>query len=291
MSNVRKPTVAGAFYPAGKEELEADLQGMFSRAAEATGNYTPFPNTVGAILPHAGYVFSGFATAVGMLCLKKSIAAPERIILIAPSHQVAFSGLALGTYDALATPVGTLECDVLANRALAAANPNIIVDDRILEREHALEVELPMILKTFENAPKILPVVTGRIYPEEARNFAPLFDEFMDEKTTFIISSDFTHYGPNYGYIPFRENVQNNLRMLDGTAAQIIASGDLSEFGRFLASTGATICGASGIKLLMAILAHHGGGTGQLLLQTSSGEMTGDFTNSVGYCSMLMAEK
>ncbi|MPN54969.1 hypothetical protein SDC9_202648 [bioreactor metagenome] len=106
-----------------------------------------------------------------------------------------------------------------------------------------------------------------------------------------MVSSDFTHYGADFGYVPFRTDIPENLSKLDLAGAGHIAAGDLDGFGRFLASTGATICGAAGIKLAMAALEPGGGSEGKVVCYTNSGILTGDFSHCVGYCSMLLYQK
>jgi hypothetical protein len=76
----------------------------------------------------------------------------------------------------------------------------------------------------------------------------------MDEHTALVVSSDFTHFGPNFGYMPFRTNVEDNLRQLDGGAVEKIIAGDANGFATYCDETGATICGQDSIGVLLRML-------------------------------------
>ena len=81
----------------------------------------------------------------------------------------------------------------------------------------------------------------------------------MDDRTALVVSSDFTHYGPNFGYVPFRTNVAENLRQLDGGAMEKILAGDPDGFAAYCEDTGATICGQDAIGVLLRMLPHPSG--------------------------------
>jgi len=291
--NVRHPAVAGSFYPGDPAQLAATLQEMTLLAHKVVDNLDlPLRRPAAAVLPHAGYVYSGVAAMAGMLAAAKRFPGVKRAVLIAPSHRIGFSGVAVGTYTSFATPVGDLPADLQRQDALRRCCDGKLLhcSDRALASEHALEVELPLILSVFGAIP-VLAAVTGTIHPAEARTLAVHFAPFMDDETLFIVSSDFTHYGADFGYVPFKTDIPDKLSRLDHAGAGHIASGDLDGFGRFLASTGATICGAAGIKLVMAALESRGGGEGKVVCYTNSGILTGDFSHCVGYCSMLLYQK
>ena len=99
-----------------------------------------------------------------------------------------------------------------------------------------------------------------------------------------MASSDFTHYGPNYDYVPFDQNIPDGLKKLDMGAYDYIAKLDSAGFGQYCDKTGATICGRVPIAILLSMLPS--GTKPELLKYTTSGELTGDFTNSVSYFSV-----
>ena len=114
------PAVAGSFYPANPAELSATLLEMRRKAEmlipKAGEEATPPPAAI--IVPHAGYVYSGVTAAAGFAAAADG--KYKGIILVAPSHRVGFSGIAVGTYTRLATPVGDVNVDIPLQDKIAA---------------------------------------------------------------------------------------------------------------------------------------------------------------------------
>ena len=293
MSKEIHPTqVAGQFYPARTAELAGLLADIRARAEKALEKVAPNQTVPRAlILPHAGYVYSGFITMATLLSIPK-MANYKRVIIIAPSHRAGFEGIALGDFAAMTTPLGDVAVDGGAISALAeSCGGDACIDERPFLLEHALEVQLPFVIEMWQNA-SVVPIIAGRIDAACARRLAASFAALMTPDTLVIISSDFTHYGRSFNYIPFQDNVQENLRKLDFGAAKAILSGDIAQFDDYLAKTRATICGESPIRLLMAIFEHLGvPPDGRLLAYSNSGEVTGDFSHAVSYCGMMFNGK
>ena len=84
---VRKPAVAGSFYPADpgqlKKEVTYYLDASKKRCKEAIVR--------AVIVPHAGYVFSAHTAAAGFSYIPKD-ADYDNIFLIGTSHNYAFDG-------------------------------------------------------------------------------------------------------------------------------------------------------------------------------------------------------
>lgn len=137
--------------------------------------------------------------------------------------------------------------------------------------------------------PEVLPLVVGSLSMQDVHSLAPLMASLDAPGTLWIVSSDFTHYGAGFRYVPFTENVLERLREQDHTAAELIANRDLPGFAAFLGRTGATICGMNPIALFLGILdvldpAHEI--KGRITAESNSGELTGDCSNAVGYESI-----
>ncbi len=276
---VQHAAVAGQFYEANPERLRRTLA-EFAEAAEYRS-----PKTVqAAILPHAGYMFSG---ALAM----KTLAAASRghyrnAVIIAPSHRVGFDGIALPAYAGFLTPLGTAPSarEILDPLAAAGGPFRTLGEPHYIE--HAVEVEIPMWQFLFGDLP-VAPLITGRMDYDGIRAAAGTLRQFLTPETLWIVSSDFTHYGANFGYVPFGEPVAENLRRLDGEALRLIQAGDQLEFERFLARTGATICGGVGIELVLAALDRSPEFTSKIIGYANSGDLTGDWSHCVGYAGVI----
>ena len=110
MSVIRQPAVAGTFYPAEPDVLERQLALFLSEAGNAAA-----PTIPKAIIgPHAGYAYSGPVAARAYARLAAARGKISRVVLIGPSHHVAFRGLAVDTAEAWAMPGGTVTLDTEA---------------------------------------------------------------------------------------------------------------------------------------------------------------------------------
>jgi AmmeMemoRadiSam system protein B len=107
----------------------------------------------------------------------------------------------------------------------------------------------------------------------------------LDSRTVIAASSDFTHYGRRFGYLPFEDNMREKLHALDNGAIDCILRKDSAAFQKYVDETGATICGAAPIALLLHMLPP--GSQGTLLDYYTSGDIIGDYTDTVSYASII----
>ncbi|MCF7791179.1 MAG: AmmeMemoRadiSam system protein B [Victivallales bacterium] len=279
-SKTRKMTVAGQFYPDNPETLKSFIEDSLS------GRKVKKNTQVKAvILPHAGYVFSG-STAVKTLS-EATGSEYDNIFILAPSHYVSIDGPALSSFGKYDTPLGDVSVNTDIVRDLQAAG--FSVSDNAHLQEHSLEVQLPLVKYIFPNS-KIVPIVCGFMNHSKAEETAEKLKKYWtDDNNLWIISSDFTHYGRNFGYLPFRNNIRENLKELDGGAIDEIIKLSPEGFDRYLNKTGATICGKNPI-LVMLCLADISKNRldlkPELVEYTSSGEISGDFSHCVCYAGI-----
>lgn len=180
-SSERPAAVAGTFYPGDKTELKDLIDSLFKSSTIITEEV---PRLI--ISPHAGYVFSGPVAAQGYAHIDKSV---KRVIILGPSHYQAFSGIAYPEVTSFVTPLGKVPVDAKAIDQLKKhpkARPTAGMD----AKEHCLEVQLPFLQVKLDQF-TIVPLLTGRIEPEEA---ASILLPLIDESTIVVASSDLSHY-------------------------------------------------------------------------------------------------
>lgn len=283
---IKKTAFAGQFYEGNESALKRDLAEMLDYAS-AQENDKPELAVRAVILPHAGYVFSG-RTAFRTLYTARNRDF-KRAIVIAPSHRASFSGLACSAYTQYQTPLGTLDVDTDVVKKLKTSDPTLIFSsDQIHDYEHALEVELPLLKAFFENI-KIIPLVCGMVTETDAAELARLLMPYWTDDTLWVISSDFTHYGKSFGYLPFETDLSKNIEKLDKGAIEKIMKFDLHGFVKYLNETHATICGQHPIMILLALLgkiAEKGNVDSRLVEYTTSGALTGDYNHCVSYAGI-----
>ena len=189
ISQPRPPAVAGRFYPAEAERLEAQVKQYLNAAAAPEDCLDP-PLVKAIIAPHAGYVYSGPIAASAYVHLACSDVPIRRFILLGPAHFAPVRGLALSSAPAFDTPLGRVPVDDEA-RAAALALPGVEVDDIAHRPEHCLEVQLPFLQTLFPDF-TIVPLLVGDTTPEEV---AVVLERLRDgPETRIVISSDLSHY-------------------------------------------------------------------------------------------------
>ena len=280
--NIRKPVVAGQFYSANPNKLLADVYSYTNSVKHIDCE----SKIKAVIVPHAGYSYSG-ETAGKVFALLKEFTY-KRIFVLAPSHTTYFPGIALSDYSHYQTPLGNIKVDDLATKAILNSSVDSIgVFNDAHISEHSLEVELPFIQCVLPDTP-IVPVICGHI--KSYSEIAKVLSTFWDEDSLWVISSDFTHYGLSFDYTPFTENVPEELKKLDGEALDLIKIKDFDGFQKYLDRTGATICGAEPIKILLTMLqmsAQKESIKGKIIHYTNSGELTGDYSHCVSYGGII----
>lgn len=283
---VKKAMFAGQFYEGGELALKHDFFEMLDYAALHEKGFPELPVRA-VILPHAGYVFSG-RTAFRTLFTAKHRNF-SKAILIAPSHRSSFTGLACSGHSGYQTPLGALDVDMETVQHLKTSDPTMIFSsEQIHEYEHSLEVELPMLKFFFENI-KIIPLICGRINKVSAAELASLLMPYWRDDILWVISSDFTHYGKSFGYLPFTEDLQKNIEKLDKGAIEKILNFDADGFAAYQAATHATICGENPIMILLSLLQKIKDTESiksRLVEYTTSGVLTGDYNHCVSYAGI-----
>lgn len=222
-NSVRPAVVAGRFYPGDPEDLRATVQGLLS---DVTPVDEPAPKAL--IAPHAGYPFSGPIAASAYARLRPAAHTLRRVVLVGPSHFVAFEGLAAPSARAFATPLGEVPVDTTALGEILHFH-QVQVFDPAHRNEHSLEVQLPflqVVLREFT----IVPLLVGDAAPGEIAEV--LLALWGGPETLLVISSDLSHYlSPA------------SARLLDQETARAIVALDAPSLRREQACGRLPICG------------------------------------------------
>lgn len=278
---VRQAAVAGQFY----ERMPAALEARVDRLLKEAAHPATTGRLVAAVVPHAGYVFSGPCAAAAYSAIAGGGYA--RVIILAPSHYARIPGVSLPSPDlsAYETPLGRVEIDRQACDALREVKGFVSVPGADA-REHAVEVQLPLLQKTAVTF-KLVPLLCGQLTAAQLDSVAKALAPYVSTGTLLLASSDFTHYGPNYDFVPFRDDVPGHLRGWLSRAAEAVARLDRAGFAGHCQETGDTICGATPIRIMMSALAESKAAVrGQVMALALSGDLTGDYDNSVSYAAI-----
>lgn len=284
-TEIREPAVAGKFYPSSATRLKDELHRFLCHNNDDTRPVQAI------IVPHAGYQFSGPTAAKAFAALKNSTEY-DRAVILAPSHCIAFRGIAIGNYKALKTPLGTIREDEAFCTLLNDLSPLASFRKDAHECEHSLEVELPFLQYLKPDLP-VVPLLCGSLTNMElTRLTADWRDCLLDGKSLIIVSSDFTHFGHYFNYLPFDSNIPERLKELDLGAADRIESIDPEDFTAYVEKTGATICGRTPIALLLHLLEPRKSAYEVKLEEyKTSGDQTGDYNHSVSYAAFTIRKQ
>ena len=263
---------AGSWYPGDPEKLREFFR-------EVSAETEPEEDTIALIMPHAGYLYSG--TAAGLAAAKVRGLAFERIVLHAPSHRAYLKDqFCLPGASHFSTQLGEVPVDTDAVETLLR-NGLFLRDNRIHRNEHSTQLEIPFLQAMLKPGFRLLPVIVGICGKEVLEEAARVLKPLIDEKTLVVASSDFTHYGKDYDYVPFVHDIRESLKALDMGAFHFIERKSPDHFRTYLEKTGATICGSYPIELLLRLLPEDA--ACELQSYYVSGDITGDYSNSVSY--------
>ncbi len=282
---IRPAAVAGSWYPDEPRQLTGLLDRFLAQA--------PAPTEEGLvralISPHAGYTFSGATAAVGFRQVQGH--AYRRVVVLGPAHRGGFDGLSIADVTHYQTPLGRIPLDQGAVAQLRRS-PLVTSDPAAHTSEHSIEMQLPFLQRVLPGGWQLVPILVGRMGADDYRRAAVLLRPLLDEQTLLVVSSDFTHYGPRYGYVPFPHDTKtpSRLKALDEGALDRILAKDADGFLDYVERTGITICGFGPIAILTHWLQSQPRIQGQLLRYATSGELTGDFETSVSYLSVVFRE-
>ncbi len=290
--NLRKPIVAGQFYPADKLELKKAIEDSFlSVFGPKTLSFKKRTKKILAVIsPHAGYSFSGACAAHAFKEIAES-KFPDTYIILGVNHS---SHITCTSDEDWKTPFGTVKCDLELVKKLS--EKKLLVDNRSHAHEHSIEVQLPFLQYVFDENLDDLKIVPIMIADDNFEKWGKIIVDSISElkrNVVFICSSDFTHYGYDYGYVPFDSNVKTNLVKLDKGALDFIENIDPKGFLSYVDKTGATICGRCGIAVLLGILKNmkNNSGTkknvsGKVLKYYTSGDVLKNYDSAVGYAAV-----
>ena len=256
--------VAGTFYPISCNKLKqmiVSFNRQFNTHHIPTSIASIIPRAV--IVPHAGYIYSGFTANFAYRFLTKTKA--KRFIVIGPSHTHYFKGISGSFYEKFQTPCGTLNIDTPYLFALAKKFAIGFVPS-VHEKEHSTEVQMPFLQHYFPNK-KVIELIYGDISVESLMNI--IIALLKSKENALIISSDLSHYYP----LTTANRIDNNCLL----GVQNLDYHTLHQ---------CKACGITGIKaitLAAKSLKFHS----KLLDYSTSAKASGDTTSVVGYMSAI----
>src|SRR5580765_1978278 len=269
---LRRPAVAGTWYPADPSRLAADLRSYLDAADAARDNhFVPDQATLVALIaPHAGLMYSGPVAAHAYRLLRRR--AFDAIVLVGPSHYVAFDGVSVWPAGAFATPLGDLAIDERLAADLAAACPAVVERSDAHAREHSLEMQLPFLAHLAPGVP-IVPLVMGHQTRDTATALGDaLARTIRDCRVLLVASSDLSHFFDAPRAAALDRDVISDVDRLD-------ADGLMARLERRPEHA----CGGGPIVSVLRAARTLGATASRVVWYADSGDVSGDKRSVVGY--------
>ena len=263
---IRKPAVAGMFYPADKTTLTKAIDGLLGQAETIN-----LPGTaIGIIAPHAGYQYSGLTAAYAYLAARDT--SFDNVVVISPSHREYFDGISVYGGSAYATPLGEVGINEDLRDRLASGDKIIEISSAGHREEHALEVQLPFVQRIRHNV-TLLPVVMG----DQRRSYCThlgkrLASLLAGSRALLVASSDLSHY---HDYEAAKE--------LDRVVIDDVAAFDEVKLMDDLESRRVEACGGGPMVAVMIAARNLGATSAHVLHHCNSGDTGGGRDRVVGY--------
>jgi AmmeMemoRadiSam system protein B len=204
---VRPPAVAGMFYPADPGACENAARQLLNAGQSQLRQHAEIFSTaapgLGAIVPHAGWICSGAIAAEAILALAAQRPNVDLVVVFGAIHTpIEINRAVFDSHSRWGIPGGDVAVSRHLRGELSGATEMFITDDRFHEREHAVEVELPLVRAAWPTA-AILPVeVPVEMSATEIGRQVAGAVAAAGLSAVYLASSDLTHYGPNYSFTP-----------------------------------------------------------------------------------------
>jgi len=264
----RNPVVAGQFYPASPSQLK-------SMIAELVDETAAKEKVIGAVSPHAGYVYSGPVAGAVLSRIKFT----DTVIIMGPNHSGRGKSLSIVTEGEWTTPLGNVKIDSKLAKRILAKSKHLQEDSAAHQFEHSLEVQVPF-LQYFKSDVKIVPIVlglaTGSVYKQIGQEIARVIKDSKRE-VVIISSSDMTHY-----------ESQESAQKKDNQAIAAILELNEDDLLARIEELGITMCGYAPTVSLISAAKELGAREAELVRYQTSGDTTGDYSSVVGYAGIII---
>lgn len=257
---IRKMSVAGSFYPYKGEEIISTFEYFHHIVTHKFPNSFHSKVAKALIVPHAGYVYSGFSAN---LAYRNITWKPKSIVVIGPSHKVAFDGVSMVEFDAYETPFGSISADKALMQEISSKYHTKAIQS--VHIEHSTEVQFPFIKHYFPYA-----MLVELVYGQNP-NLEKIIEYILScEDVLLLISTDLSHF--------YDQEMAN---ILDTKCIKAVENQDIAFLNQ------AEACGKSGVKALLSVSKKMGLQTQSIDYRTS-GDITGDKKRVVGYYSAMV---
>jgi len=265
---VRRPAVAGSFYPDRPEAVEADL-------ARLIANVEPKRTPRAVVVPHAGWSYSGRVAGE----VYGRVKVPALVVVLGPNHTGLGPAGSIMCRGRWALPGGDLAIAELLARSILGAASVLEEDAAAHAREHAIEVQLPF-LRRLRPGLRFVPITLGSgelAFCEDVGRAVAAALGRLGEPAMIVCSTDLNHF-----------EAQRISNRKDRLAIDAILSLDPGRLRSTVSEHRISMCGIAPTLATLSALRELGGARAELVRYETSGDVSGDLDRVVGYAGLIM---
>lgn len=266
---LRRPAVAGRFYPAEPEDLKAAVESYLVKGQQRVP-------VIGIVAPHAGYMYSGHVAGA----VYSRIEIPNRNVVLCPNHTGYGAPLSIMRAGAWETPFGPMQIDEELSSALIAADPYFTDDAEAHRFEHALEVQLPFIQHIAGANVRFVPITVGTSNWQRLEDLGKAIGivlRKLNQTALIIASSDMNHY---------ESDAQT--RVKDQKAIDQVLQLDARGLYDVVRKENISMCGYGPTVAMLTAAKELGASKAELVKYATSGDVSRDLDHVVGYAGMIV---
>ncbi len=270
MDSIRKPAIAGSWYPGNPSILRKDIESYFASVPDLRLG----GEIVGLIAPHAGYVYSGPVAAHAYNLVRDEKFAA--VIVVGPSHRVAFHGVSIFGSGGYETPLGVVPVAEELAKDIKGFSSIVQEIPAAHLQEHSLEIQLPFLQVALGDF-SFVPLVMGDQNESTCRDLAEAIHQAVGNKKVLIVaSSDLSHFHNYHMAMQMDAIVLDHLQNAD-------AAGLLENMDKGICEA----CGGGPMVVTMLVAGRLGAAKSRILQYANSGDITGEKSSVVGYGAVV----
>jgi MEMO1 family protein len=273
-TDVRQSPIAGRWYPAEPDRLAASIDGFLNQARlpKLDGE------VIAVIAPHAGHRYSGPVAGFAFAAIKGR--SPDLVVILSPMHYPHSDPLLTSGHRAYQTPLGIVEIDRVAVQQvswLLEESVGFGLTPVLNDPEHSLEIELPFLQRALSNEFNLLPVMVRDHSQRTAQALGAALGEFLKDKQALLVgSTDLSHFFAQ----PVAEKLDRELiRRVEAFDPEAVLAAEDEGVG--------FACGKGALAATLWAASALGADRAKLLSYATSGKITGDYSQVVGYAAAV----
>lgn len=267
----RPPAVAGQFYQEDPLRLRSQVEQYINRKSGRE-------EAVGIVVPHAGLIYSGAVAGA----VYSSIVFPQTFLMLGPNHTGIGPPVALMDSGEWEVPTGVVPIDRKLGSRILLNSPDVTADAQAHMFEHSLEVQLPFMTCISPDV-RIVPIAIRSLSFDACRNLAEAIAnaiQTLDYPVTILASSDMSHHLPDRKARPLDRKVIDKILALDPLGLDDTVTRERI-----------SMCGCLPVVIMLFACLLMGAKSARLVSYMTSGEISGDYENVVGYAGVVVTDR